>query len=47
MLGAVTFASRAALLEGSGRPYACFLSSDSPKLDLVYPEIMMHSSALL
>ena len=43
MLGAVTLASRAALLAGAGRVYACFLSTDAPTLDSIYPEIMMRS----
>lgn len=47
MLGAVTLASRAALLAGAGRVYACFLSNEAPKLDSVYPEIMMRLPASL
>jgi ADP-dependent NAD(P)H-hydrate dehydratase / NAD(P)H-hydrate epimerase len=47
MLGAVTLASRAALLAGAGRVYACFLSSEAPKLDVVHPEIMIHSPGYL
>lgn len=47
MLGAVTLASRAALLAGAGRVYACFLSNEAPKLDVFHPEIMMHSPASL
>lgn len=47
MLGAVILASRAALLAGAGKVYACFLSSNAPRLDLNYPEIMMRSPASL
>ncbi len=47
MQGAVTLASRAALLAGAGRVYACFLSNEAPKLDSAYPEIMMRLPASL
>ncbi len=47
MLGAVTLASRAALLAGAGRVYTCFLSTEAPKLDVLHPEVMMHSPASL
>lgn len=41
MLGAVTLASRAALLAGAGRIYACFLSDQAHSLDSIHPEIMI------
>ncbi|MFZ9642314.1 MAG: NAD(P)H-hydrate dehydratase [Candidatus Methylopumilus sp.] len=47
MLGAVTLASRAALLAGAGRVYASFLDEDAPSLDLIHPEIMMRAPAAL
>ncbi len=47
MLGAVVLASRAALLAGAGRVYACFLSSSAPRFDSNYPEIMMRSPTAL
>ncbi|MBZ4200931.1 MAG: NAD(P)H-hydrate dehydratase [Methylotenera sp.] len=43
MQGAVVLASRAALLMGAGRVYACMLASDKPMLDLSYPEIMLRT----
>lgn len=47
MLGAVTLASRAALLSGAGRVYASFLAEDAPKLDFIHPEIMMRKVKML
>jgi len=47
MLGAVLLASRAALMAGAGRVYACFLSKSAPQFDSNYPEIMMISTAAL
>ncbi len=43
MVGAVLLSSRAALLSGTGRVYAAMLSGEAPIVDLLHPEIIMHS----
>lgn len=43
MLGALLLAKRAALLGGAGRVYACAMASNSPMVDMLYPEVMYRS----
>ncbi|MBC7787601.1 MAG: NAD(P)H-hydrate dehydratase [Methylophilaceae bacterium] len=47
MVGAVLLCSRAALMTGAGRIYAAILSDEAPVVDLLHPEIMMHSACSL
>ncbi|MDI1362166.1 NAD(P)H-hydrate dehydratase [Methylotenera sp.] len=45
MVGAVLLSARAALLSGTGRVYAACLSSNSPSVDMLHPEIMFRKPA--
>jgi hydroxyethylthiazole kinase-like uncharacterized protein yjeF len=47
MVGAVLLAARAALHCGAGRVYAAMLCKDAPSVDLLQPEIMLRSPAVI
>ncbi|MFA5242332.1 MAG: NAD(P)H-hydrate dehydratase [Sulfuricella sp.] len=47
MTGAAILAGRAALLLGAGRVYAGLLAGNAPAVDLLQPELMLHSSDAL
>lgn len=47
MAGAAILAGRAALLLGAGRVYAGLLAENAPAVDLLQPELMLHSSDAL
>lgn len=47
MIGAVLLTSRAALHCGAGRVYAFYLAKNSPTVDVVHPEIMLHPTSAL
>ena len=44
MVGAVLLSARAALHSGVGRVYAAMLCKNAPAVDLIQPEIMLHST---
>jgi ADP-dependent NAD(P)H-hydrate dehydratase / NAD(P)H-hydrate epimerase len=47
MVGAVLLAARAALHSGAGRVYAAMLCKDAPSVDMLQPEIMLRSPAVI
>jgi ADP-dependent NAD(P)H-hydrate dehydratase / NAD(P)H-hydrate epimerase len=47
MVGAVLLAARASLYCGAGRVYAAMLCKDAPSVDMLQPEIMLRSPAVI
>lgn len=45
MIGAPLLAARAALKLGAGRVHVGFLADDAPSVDLLQPELMLHSTS--